>query len=363
MQRLAHAISRAFCKRPVVEQFDYHVERHEKVRLAEKLLPGSAMKFGTLVAVLGAIGTVSAMVLIGIPKLGLQPLGIAIAVAVLAGLLGFNLISSRRQHRALLREINRVDKRVSRVEFRTEPVHDIRGSVAKTSGGMREALQHLKALVDDERPTAFWSQSQSVDGVTVSPSSVFAPGTIPASPMQARPKMHVPGRDAAQQDMKVPSGRNLGHLLQAPDAALERAIALVGGKALVTRLESVGTVTIVTPGMAENAVGSTTAFLVIDLETLSESPWRGVLDASGTRLYQELHTAVKAARKRGTVVVVHGDIVPSQFTASLDRLAHVRLKSDRLEPARWGDDIHSDVIEAIVDIEKHDSQDEVAPQR
>ncbi|WP_209373239.1 hypothetical protein [Brevibacterium renqingii] len=331
--------------------------------MVENSPPGSAMKFGTLAAILGTIGTVAAVGLIAIPTLGLQPPGVAIAVAVLAGLLGFNLLSSRRQHRALLREINRVDNRVSRVEFRTEPVHDIRGSVAKTSGGMREALQHLKTLVDDERPAAFWVQSQSADGTSVSHSSLFAPGTIPASPMQARPKMHVPGRDAAQQDMKVSSGRNLGHLLQAPDAALEREIALVGGKALVTKLESAGTVTIVTPGMAENAVGPTTAFLVIDLETLSESPWRGVLEASGTRLYQELHTAVKAARKRGTVVVVHGDSVPTHFTASLEKLAHVRLKNNELEPARWGDDIHSEVIKAIRDFEKHVSKDEVAQHR
>src|SRR5699024_8208381 len=165
------------------------------------------------------------------------PLGVAIAVAVLAGLLGFNLLSFRRQHRALLREINRVDNRVSRVEFRTEPVHDIRGSVAKTSGGMREALQHLKTLVDDERHTAYWPQAQAMNGIVASPASVFAPGTIPASPVQARPKMHVPGRDAAQQDMKVPSGRNLGHLLQASASALEREIALVGGRALVTKLD------------------------------------------------------------------------------------------------------------------------------
>lgn len=333
------------------------------MRLAENLLPGSAMKFGTLVAVLGAIGTVSATVLIAIPAMGLQPLGIAIAVAVLAGLLGFNLISSRKQHRALLREINKVDNRVSRVEFRTEPVHDIRGSVAKTSSGMREALQHLKTLVDDERPTALWQQAQAMDGTVANPASVFAPNTIPASPVQARPKMHVPGRDAAQQDMKVPSGRNLGHLLQASASALEREIALVGGRALVTKLESVGTVTVVTPGTAATAVGPSTAFLVIDLETLSESPWRGVLDASNTRLYLELHTAVKTARKRGTVVIVHGDTVPTHFTASLDKLAHVRLKNKRMEPARWGDDIHSEVIEAIGDFEKHISQNEVAPQR
>lgn len=321
------------------------------------------MKFGTLVVVLGAIGTVSAIVLIAIPNLGLQSLGFAIAVAVLAGLLGFNLVSSRKQHRAVLREINKVDNRVSRVEFRTEPVHDIRGSVAKTSGGMREALQHLKTLVDDERPTAQWPQAQAMDGIVASPTSVFAPGTIPASPVRARPKMHVPGRDAAQQVMKVPSGRNLEHLLQAPASALEREIALVGGKALTTKLESVGTVTVATPGTAESAVGPFTAYLVIDLGTLAESPWRGVLDASRTRLYQELHTAVKAARKRGTVVIVHGDTVPTHFTASLDKLAHVRLKNNRMEPARWGDDIHSEVIEAIGDFEKQISQNEVAPQR
>lgn len=321
------------------------------------------MKFGTLVAVLGTIGIVAAIVLIAVPALGLQSFGIAVAVASLAGLLGFSLLSSRRQHRALLREISRVDDRVSRVEYRTEPVHDIRGSVAKTSGGMREALHHLKTLVDDDRQSAFLPQAQSGDGTASSLPSVFGPGTIPASPVQARPKMHVPGRDAAQQEMKVPSERNLGYLLQAPDAALERDIALVGGDALVTKLESVGKVSLVYPGTAVTAVGSSTAFLIIDLDTLSESPWRGVLDASGTRLYQELHTAVKVARNRGTVVIVHGDTVPTHFTASLDKLAHVRLKNNRMEPARWGGDVHSEVIAAMGDFEQQKSNDEAAPQR
>ncbi len=289
-----------------------------------------------------------ALSLVALPALGYQPFGLALALGVIAGFIGVHVVLSRRQHRSLLQELIKVDNRVSKVEYRTQPVHDIRGSVVKTSVEMREVLAHLRELADggvaasplssDERHAA---PSQSTER------SVFAPGAIPANAIQGRPRMHIAGRDAATQDMNHPGERNLARVLLAAETALRREIAYIGGQGLIPSLESVGSITGVAPGMGEAALSVSTSYFVIDLDTLSETPWRGALDASRTRLFQELRTIVMSARKMGIVVVVHGDDVPSHFTASLENLAHVRIRNNGLTPTRWGHDVNSALIDAI----------------
>ncbi|VEW14736.1 Uncharacterised protein [Brevibacterium casei] len=291
-----------------------------------------------------------ALLLISWPDFGLQPLGIALALAGVAGLNILIILYSRRRHRALIRAINDVDKRMSRVEYRTEPVHDIRGSVAKTSAGVREILTHLREVASGEAdPSPLGSIGLPGSGSQPYGNSMFAPGSIPANAVQTRPTMHAPGRDAARQVMKVPGERNLARLLLAGDIETRREVAYIGGRKLVPFLESVARVTIVAPGTGEFAIPAETAFLVIDVASLSDTGWSGVLDASRTRMFQELRDIVLAARKRGVAVVVCGEVIPSHFTDSLHELAHVRVKNDGSGSTRWGDDVSSVVLDAIAD--------------
>lgn len=309
----------------------------------------------------GCVLLMVSLVLVVIPEWGCQPIGMAIAVAVIAGFGVINIVVSQKQYRSVLREVTKVDDRVSRVEYRTQPVHDIRGTVAKTSTEVRESLRRIRILADEEGgmgqagPDVWsWGRSEALEH------SIFAPNTIRSSSISHRPKMHIPGRDAARQDMKVPGEHNLARILLAPDTDMKREIAYVGGVDLISSLELVGSVTVITPGMGEKAVSDSAAYIVVDLDTFAETAWRGVLDASKTRLYQELHSILASARKRGTVVILHGEGVPSHFTVSLEKLAHVRIQRNGPEFARWGNDVSSEVMEAIV---AHDSRVEGLPER
>lgn len=317
-----------------------------------------------LFLILGLVVLLASLTLVAFPALGLQPIGMAIALAVIAGFSALSILSSHRQHRSLLREVTKVDDRLSRVEYRTQPVHDIRGSVVKTSAEVRETLRRIRELADERASAGSMGvDARSEGNPEAIQRSVFAPNSIRASAIQDRPKMHIPGRDAARQDMKMPGEQNLARLLLAPEADLKRDIAFVGGEGLLPTLKSVGTVTVITPGMGETAVSNSTAYLVVDIATIAETAWRGVLDASRTRLYQELHAVVKSAREHGTVVILHGHDVPSHFTASLEKLAHVRLQNNRMEPARWGSDVSTEVLEAIADFDSQAPRVEVTTER
>lgn len=313
----------------------------------------------TLPLILGAVALLITLFLVAVPEPGYQRLGLALALALIASFIGISILSSRRQHRALLRELAKVDNRVmrelakvddrvSRVEYRTQPVHDIRGSVVKTSSEVREALHHLRELASGGVSAASPDSEARPAGRTQPIEwPVFAPGAIRASAIESRPNMHTPGRDAARQEMNVPGERNLARILLAPESDLQREIAYIGGQDLIPNLESVGSVTVITPGMGEAAIADSTAYLVVDIASLPESTWRGTLDASRTHLFRELRTIILSARKKGSVVVLHGDDVPSHFTASLENLAHVQIRKGRPVPTRWGDDASSAVIDAI----------------
>lgn len=306
------------------------------------------MKIRALVVVLGVIMLITALVFVALPELGMQPVGLAVALAFIAGISVVNVWASRRQHRSLLREVTKVDNRLSRVEYRTQPVHDIRGSVAKTSTETRETLRLLREFADDGFPAANDTVGQGgVPQSGTSNRSIFSPVAVRAGDIRDRPKMHNPGRDAARQDMKVPGESNLVRLLLASETDLNREIAFIGGDGLIPTLESVGTVSVISPGMGKYAISDSTAFLVVDIATLNKSAWSGALDASRTRLFQELRTIVESARKRGAAVILHGVDVPSHFTASLENLAHANLRGHGFDHARWGDDVSSAVIGAI----------------
>lgn len=305
--------------------------------------------------VLAAAALLVATVLLMLEPTLLKSIGLALALLAIAGLMVVALVSAKRQQWALLRSIRRLetqlkhtDDRLSRVEYRTQPLHDIKGSVVKTSAESHEALLHLRDLVDNGMAAApavgethFGSQSGS------KAASVYAPGTIRASSIERRPSAHVPGRDAARQEMDVTSERNLARLLSADDDQMHIELAFVGSSLVRERLSSICSVTAVHPGMGSAALSSSTSYLIISLDDLDSTSWRGCLDASGTRLYDELQGVLANARGRGIAVVLHGSTVPSHFTAELERQAHVVVGPDGRAETPWGSDIDSPVLSAL----------------
>ena len=301
----------------------------------------------TVMLVGGGVILLLALILVGFPRLGLQSIGLAVSIGILATFLALSIRASTRQHRAVLREIGRVDNRVSRVEYRTEPIHDIRGSVVKTSAETHEALIHLREIADQGFPTA--SPADGVPAPSSAPRverSIFAPETIRTAGVQGRPNLHSAGRDAARQESDGSSVRNLSRLLYATDAERKRDIAVIGAGSMAERLQGLGTVTRLTPGSALTGLPASPSYAVVDVTTLASSPWRGVLDASATQLFTELRSLLIDARKRGAVVVVHGRATPSHFSSSLEALAHV-LVHDGVASTRWGDDIESDLLHVM----------------
>lgn len=297
-----------------------------------------------------AVGTallVVSLILVAVPSLGLQPYGLASSIGILALFLIIAIQSSMRQHRAVLRELARLDDRMSRVEYRTLPIHDIRGSVVKTSAASDEALIHLRELADQGFVAGSTSEGTLAPHTAHhSERSVFGPETISAVAIQGRATAHVAGRNAARHENDGSSERNLTRIMQASDTERQREIALVGRGPLQDRLAPLGTITQLYPGTGTAGLPASLAYVIVDLPTIASSPWRGVLDASGSRLFTELHTLLTEARKRGAVILMHGQVPPSHFTASITSLAHVVVDNGPAS-TRWGSDVEADVIRAL----------------
>lgn len=212
-------------------------------------------------------------------------------------------------------------KQLGRVLYHVRPIWDIRGSVAK----MRED--------SPVRPVTFTHPSSLGEqkGASAEKLSLFTPGSIPSIAIESRPDAHTPGRLAATQMPSGAEGANvskqlLSSLLNAPETARIRRVAVIGGTSTPKLVSEGFEVESLHPNQLPNACDSPFYCVVLDAAGLETGPWRGLLSASHTSLFQEAFTFLSDAKKAGSLVILVDEGIPDHFTSELEGIANIRVR-------------------------------------
>ena len=255
------------------------------------------------------------------------------------------------QTHALAEQSALTTKELSRVMFHVQKVPAIAGTVSRT----RTDLAVLGTTVTKaaETSTAAAREAFTADSSVREPVTLFDPGIVPVTPVAPVAARNVPGRQAAAAESDPELGRKLARLvipLETDHArSLERrAVAVITTEDVRARLSAGFDVTAIRPsiGAMQIDVGGFSS-LVIEEASLTSGPWAGVLDASGTMLYEQLRDLLAAAKSQGTaIILLAADSPASTFSVELRRLANLTVEGDAYE-LPWGPGLELPVLRAL----------------
>ncbi|QRP61483.1 hypothetical protein [Corynebacterium minutissimum] len=176
--------------------------------------------------------------------------------------------------------------------------------------------------------------------------NIFAPNTIPATRILARPTAHSAGRLAAEQVMERDGFVALSAMMTAEAELWTREISLIGPVDLEAALSEVGRVHRLAGPYLLGSTKQGTSYLIIDEQEFWKGPWEGLLSAQKTGLYLRLVEHIADAQNQGIVVIVRASNLTSHFTNDLRERANIVLNT--LSPNwAWSEDLKSPVLEAL----------------
>ncbi|MTD90652.1 hypothetical protein HMPREF3056_07235 [Corynebacterium sp. HMSC056F09] len=178
------------------------------------------------------------------------------------------------------------------------------------------------------------------------PHSVFAPATIPASRIIARPTAHTAGRIAADQEMNEDSADVLHTLMNAPSDAWTRKVEIIGSPCVEECLREVAEVSRIRAPHLLGKPDPDASHLIVDENQLERGLWSGLLSTQKTIAFLDLLEHVAKAKENGAVVVVQASDTSNHFTDELRSQATVVVRGDSAA-WDWEGDIHSPVIQAL----------------
>ena len=230
--------------------------------------------------------------------------------------------------------------------------------VRRRSIKIEEKLSNLEAQFENqtrERETASLRELSGAmnpgtgEGTLNSP-SIFAPNTIPATRILARPTAHSAGRLAAEQVMERDGFVALSAMMTAEAELWTREISLIGPVDLEAALSEAGRVDRLA---GPHLLGSTkqgTSYLIIDEQEFWKGSWEGLLSAQKNGLYLKLIEHIADSQNQGVVVIVRASNLTSHFTNDLRERANIVLNT--LSPNwAWSEDLKSPILEALKNID------------
>lgn len=219
-------------------------------------------------------------------------------------------------------------------------------------------LEHqVKRLVDTAQEQNRLTERQSLNTLTAGITekeksqgrqlhSVFAPATIPASHIVARPAAHTAGRIAADQEMNEDSSDVLHTLMNAPSDAWTRKVELIGPASVEEDLREVARVSRIRAPHFLGKPDPDASHLIVDENQFERGLWSGFLSTQKTIAFFDLLEHIAKAKENGAVVVVQASDTSNHFTDELRSQATVVVRGDSAT-WDWEDDIHAPVIQAL----------------
>ena len=180
--------------------------------------------------------------------------------------------------------------------------------------------------------------------------SVFAPATVPASRIIARPTAHIAGRIAAEQEMNEDSGGVLHTLMDAPSDAWVRKVEIIGSPRVEECMHEVAEVSRIRAPHLLGKPDPDASYLIVDENQLERGLWSGLLSTQKTTAFFGLLEHIAKAKENGAVVVVQASDTSNHFTDELRNQATVVVRGDSAT-WDWEPDIHAPVIQALLQIE------------
>ena len=213
--------------------------------------------------------------------------------------------------------------------------------------GLFDAAQEQNRLAERQplsTLTAGFTEKEGSQGRH--PHSVFAPATIPASRIIARPTAHTAGRIAADQEMNEDSSDVLHTLMNAPSDAWTRKVETIGSLRVEECLREVAQVSRIRAPHLLGKPDPDASYLIVDENQLERGLWSGLLSTQKTIAFFSLLEHIAKAKENGAVVVVQASDTSNHFTDELRSQATVVVRGDSAT-WDWEGDIHAPVIQAL----------------
>lgn len=215
----------------------------------------------------------------------------------------------------------------------------------------------VKSLVDAAQEQNRLAERQALNTLTVGITekeksqgrqlhSVFAPATIPASHIVARPAAHTAGRIAADQEMNEDSSDVLHALMNASTDAWTRKVELIGSASVEGDLREIAEVTRIRAPHLLGKPASDASHLIVDENQLERGLWSGLLSTQKTAAFFSLLEHIAKAKENGMIIVVLASDTSNHFTDELRSQATVVVRGDSAT-WDWESDIHTPVIQAL----------------
>lgn len=288
----------------------------------------------------------------------------AVCTGFLVALRGVASVVDQREVTKLHQRLQNVEslvegtrKYASQTEYRTRSLEGFGNQLQRQQNSLSALQAESKAL-----PAAVVggvvnaSSAQAGSDASSRPRDLFSPSAIPAVLPDKRSAETVGRAAAAVADDPRRAGI-LAELLGETDQGEDTdrpLVAVVGDRRTRQALETVARVHALAP--SASAVPAEASYAVVDLAGTRTGRWSGMLESTGTTIYRPLADELTAARRRGTVVLVVEDGLPTgNFGPDLLSRSTLTLcpgDSVQAELDAWANDISTPVLDRLRELQQ-----------
>lgn len=156
--------------------------------------------------------------------------------------------------------------------------------------------------------------------------SLFAQGALPSAKVIKQNSTGSVGRKAAAIEIEKPSISNLEIVLNAETEKWTKNLAVIVPTEIKASLDKKHNVTALSPNRTEIITNSNFDYIIVDERSSRQGTWSNFLDTFRLSTYLDLSKALRAARSRGSIILVIEDDVSSSLTNSLREHADIKLR-------------------------------------